>query len=79
MATILLAAFFLTAGLLFLFWPERLRDTILKSYAQIDRTKPVPWQQVMFAPGYILSQRIGGVLSICVSLFLIWLYFLQPI
>jgi hypothetical protein len=64
---LLAAIFFFGAGLVFLLWPEEMRDWTLKSYTQAGFTKPVVMQKLMFTPGYILAFRVGGGISIVVS------------
>src|SRR6266702_1950082 len=73
MGMICVSLFFLVAGILFLFWPEEVRDWILKSYVQAGFTKPVLMQKLMFARIYIFSFRVGGGMAIIVGGLLIWL------
>ncbi len=70
---ILLAIFFLFAGLLFLFWPDALREWSLKSYPNAGSIT-VLMRKLMFLPGYILAFRIAGVIAIVVSGLLIWFW-----
>ncbi len=74
MGIVILSIFFLSAGLLFLVWPEELRDWVLKSYVHAGFAIPVFMRKLMFTPGYILAFRIGGVLAIAIGAMLFWLY-----
>ena len=73
MVIICVPLFFLVAGILFLFWPEEVRDWILKSYFQSGYTKPVLTQKLLFTRGYIISYKVGGGVAIIVGCLLMWL------
>jgi hypothetical protein len=71
MVAIWASVFFIAAGMLFLFWPEQLRDWSLRG-----RTKPLPMERVMFTKTYIVSFRVGGAVSLIVGIGLIAWWFL---
>lgn len=74
MGVLFLSIFFLVAGLIFLFWPEEMRDWILKSYAHAGFARPILMEKLMFTRGYILAFRVAGVIAIVISSFLVLLY-----
>lgn len=74
MGVTFLSVFFFGAGLLFLFWPEQMRDWLLKSYVKVGFTKPIFMQKMMFSAGSILAFRFAGILAILVSGLLFWFH-----
>jgi len=74
MIMICFSLFFIVGGILYLFWPEEVRDWTLKSYAKAGFTKPVLMQKIMFTRGYIISFRIGGGIAIIAGCFLLLMW-----
>ena len=75
----LAVVFFFCGGLIYLFRPKQLRDRALRSYYEIGVLDPaLGSKKIMFTRTYIWSCRIGGVISIAVSAFLVWIYFHHP-
>ena len=77
MGIIVLSIFFFGSGMLFLFWPEELRDWTLKSYARAGLARPVFLQKLMFTRGYILAFRIGGAFAVIISCLILFWYYVQ--
>ena len=69
---VFVSMFFISSGILFMFWAVEFRDWILKWH-----NKPVMWQNLMFERSYIFSFRFGGFFSFVVGCLLIWIYFLH--
>ena len=77
----LLAAvvFLLWAGIQCSFRATAMRDKAIKAhYAKTGLDHPTGWQKVMFTRTYIWSFRIGGIVCIAASVFLVWIYFYHP-
>jgi hypothetical protein len=74
-ASLFLSLFFVVAGLIFLFHPEELRDSVLGSYRRVGFARAVFLQRLMFTRGYIVAFRIAGGLAIIIGGLLPWLYF----
>ena len=70
MGLLLSAIVLFCAGLLFLIWPENIRDYTLRP-AKSGRKKFVIMPHIMFKKGYILSFRVGGAIAICIGVFFI--------
>jgi hypothetical protein len=66
------AIFFIAAGTVSVFWPDRLRDWSLNT----SRFRPLPMERLMFTKGYLVSFRVGGAISVLVGIallgFLVW-------
>jgi len=71
MVAIWASVFFIATGMLFLFWPEQLRDWSLRG-----RHRPLPMEGVMFTKAYIVSFRVGGAVSLIAGIGLIAWWFL---
>ena len=77
MTAIFVPIFFFAAGLVFLFWPDKIRGWSLKSRAKAGFKKPLFMQKLMFTRAYIVSFRVGGIISIGVSILLLLAYLRQ--
>jgi len=71
MLEILFALIFLSFGIIFLVWPEKVRDWSLNSPGQNHTSTHGGVRKLMFSRTYILSFRIGGGVSILIGLLLI--------
>ena len=67
MGIIVAVIFLFAAGLVFLVWPEQLRDWVLSTYKRAGFSRKVVMQDIMFTRGYVLAFRVAGAMSMIVG------------
>jgi hypothetical protein len=77
----LISLMFIGVGLVYFLRAERLRDDAAKRWApksvgsSIGSRVALLALRILYLPGYVLSFKVGGALSVLVGIALLWLWF----